>query len=93
MVSCKRNVWYNLSCLLQTYYCLSIIDELAGRREDVVNQGLQLDWSEGGCGKPGLAVGLVVVADCLWPNQLCQRSEGGCGKPGLAVGLVGGRMW
>ena len=25
----------------------------------MVNQGLQLDWSEGGCGKPGLAVGLV----------------------------------
>ena len=25
----------------------------------MVNQGLQLDWSEGGCGKPGLAVGLA----------------------------------
>ena len=25
MVSYKRNVWYNLSCLLQTYCCLSII--------------------------------------------------------------------
>ena len=57
MVSYKRNVWYNLSCLLQTYCCLSIIEKLryltvfwdlwcvinygSGWRKDVVNQWLE----------------------------------------------------
>ena len=57
MVSYKRNVWHNLSCLLQTYCHLSIIEKLfvswqfletygvinygSGWRKDVVNQRLE----------------------------------------------------
>ena len=57
VVSYKRNVWYNLSCLLQTYCRLSIIEKLfvswqffetygvirygSGWRQDVVSQGLE----------------------------------------------------
>ena len=57
MVSYTTNVWYNLSCLLQTYYRLSIIENLfvswqffetygvinygSGRRTDIVKEWLE----------------------------------------------------
>ena len=57
MVSYKTNVWYNLSCLQQTYYCLNTNKKLliswqffgpygvtkygSGWRKDVVNQCLE----------------------------------------------------
>ena len=59
MVSYKTNVWYNLSCLEQTYYCLSTNKKLlvswqfsgpygvikygSGWRKDVLNQCLEFE--------------------------------------------------
>ena len=57
VVSYKRNVWYNLSCLLQTYCRLSIMEKLfvsetygvisygSAWRKDVLNQCLEFDPS------------------------------------------------
>ena len=64
MVSYKTNVWYNLSCLQQTFYCLSSNKKLlvswqfsgpygvtkygSSWRKDIVNQCLEFVVKEGG---------------------------------------------
>ena len=91
MVSYKRNVWYNLSCLLQTYCCLSIIEKLryltVFLRPMVRNQLWQ--WLEEGCCKPVVGVWAATGRPALTGQFDAQRPR--LGSRVLAVCLLGSR--
>ena len=60
VLSYKRNIWYNLSCLLQTYCRLSIIEKLFVSWQ--VFWDLLWQWLEEGCRKSVLGVCVTVSA-------------------------------